>query len=158
MLVCQRGGLHPFTLRLLLHPPLTHKHPLCSYTSLVMCRGLWYQVSCVSLQVDVCFHAICWALRHRRPLWSQPPSLIPLLLPLFSPSYVPMREGWDLSNNTTSYVWPVNFFCPGNSLSPDTPLVLEMSIQVEAKIQFMYSHKYFRFSCHDVFFLMILLA
>ena len=25
-----------------------------------MCRGLWYQVSCVSAQVDACFHTICW--------------------------------------------------------------------------------------------------
>lgn len=79
-----RGGLH-----LLMSPPPTASSSLhaclSSCTSLVMCRGLWYQVPCVSMQVDVCvFTPFCWlcsAVAHFEATPFPYPPLPPFVFP-----------------------------------------------------------------------------
>lgn len=122
-----------------LHPPFTRKHPpFVPRTSLVMCRGLWYQVSCVSMQVDVCFHTVCLFSSTVAHFEATPFPLSSSSTLCFPLQYVPMKGGWDLSKPILSSVWLVSFFfccfflvgCHRDSLSPDTPVVLKISKQV----------------------------
>lgn len=86
--------------------PSNHKHPLPSVQTVHTGYASLCAISCVSMRVGVCFHTFCLRAPQSPPLHL----LLRLLPSLFSPSYVPVKEGRDLSKPVLSFVFLVNFF------------------------------------------------